>query len=241
MDGSSFRVQYERLKIYLEHNKKPKYIIQEVGYTSTLVSDSIIPVSHQFLPYLNEPAIWHITQHSASPFSFTDRYFPLYKYNNEFPLVKEGILSYFGKGVKSAKYKGYEGKELAWDSSFYNFKKLNPEGKVWPISGEAVALFRNFLDYCKTNDIQVIMVYPPAYIESLEYIKNKDEILAVYNQLSKEYNVPFYNYMFDSLNYSRDNFYNSLHLNRRGAEIFSSKLANELQHYVKPIAGMTAR
>jgi len=232
MDGSPFSMQFDRFRIYLQHNKKPRYVLQEVGYTSTLVKFNELPNPQQFLPYLSDSSIWRITQGSNMPFSLTDRYFPLYKYNNEFPLVKEGLLSYFGKGVKSEKYKGYQGRDKTWDSSFYYFKLSNPQGKVFAVNPDAVALFRQYLDFCKANDIKVVMVYPPAYFESLNYVVNKDEILDVYNKLSAEYNVPFLNYIDDSLNYSRANFYNSLHLNRAGSEIFSHKLAEQLKQYV---------
>jgi hypothetical protein len=234
MDGSQFNMQYQRFRVYLQHNRKPKYILQEVGYTSTLGWFNELPTPNQFLPYLNDSSMWSITQRSADPFSLLDRYFPLYKYNNEFPLIKEGLLSYFGKGVKSTKYKGYEGKVKPWDSSFHNFIKDNPKGKVWAISPEAVKFFREYLGFCKANDIKVILVYPPAFIQSLDYVTNKEEILNVYKTLSAEYNVPFYNYMFDSLNYSRNNFYNSMHLNKRGSEIFSRKLAAQLKEVVTP-------
>lgn len=234
MDGSPFNMQYERLKIYLRHNRKPKYIIQEVGYTSTLVRFNELPTPAQFLPYLDDSAIWRVVQSSSQPFSIADRYFPMYKYNNQFPLVKEGILAYMGRGAKSEKYKGYQGKNLQWDSSFHNFQLANPEGKVWPIDSGAVALFREYLSFCRDNGIHLVMVYPPAFIQSLQYIKNQREILGVYEQLSAEYHIPFYNYMYDSLNYSRDNFYNSLHLNKHGAEIFSRKLAAQLQHDMQP-------
>ena len=232
MDGSQFNMQYMRFRIYLQHNRKPKYIVQEVGYTSTLGWFNELPTPLQFLPYLRDSSIWAITQWSATPFSQLDRYFPMYKYNNEFPLVKEGVLSYFGHGVKSTKYKGYEGKEMRWDSSFHNFIKTNPQGKAWEISPVAVNYFREYLEFCKANDIKVILVYPPAFIQSLDYVKNKEEILGVFNQLSKEYDAPFYNYMYDSLNYSRSNFYNSMHLNKRGSEIFSHKLAEQLRSVV---------
>src|ERR1700747_729442 len=58
MDGTAFKIQYERFKMYMQHNKKPKYILQEVGYTSTLVKSDQLPVLQQFLPYLNDPIVW---------------------------------------------------------------------------------------------------------------------------------------------------------------------------------------
>ena len=229
VDGANFKVQYARFRMYLLHNKKPKYVLQEVGYTSTLVRGDLLPASQQFLPYLSDSSIWQVVSTASDRLDLLDRYFPMYKYNNQLPEVKEGILSYFGKGAKTVKYKGYQGQEKQWDSSFHNFLMANPHGEIFPIDSNSVALFREFLIYCKANDIKVIMFYPPAFIQSLDYIKNKDEILNVYNNFSKEYNIPFYSYMFDSLDYSRNNFYNSLHLNKGASEIFSRELANRLK------------
>ena len=233
MDGAPFGLQYERLKIYLQHNKKPKYILQEVGFVSTFIDFSSIPGTQQFLPYLDDPAMWKIVKDHNQTFGLPDRYFPLYKYNNEYVIAKEGIMSYFGRGVKDIKYKGYCGQNKMWDSSFYNFKQTYPHGAAQPLDTAAVALFKGYLQFCKTNDIKVILVYPPSFIEALEYETNYKDILAIYNNFSKEFNIPFYNYMNDSLNYDRANFYNSQHLNKQASEIFSTKLANELIKEIK--------
>jgi hypothetical protein len=216
--------------MYLLHNKKPKYVLQEVGYTSTLVNGNLLPATQQFLPYLSDSSIWQVVSTAgANRLDILDKYFPMYKYNNEFSEVKEGILSYLGKGSKDVKYKGYQGQEKQWDSSFHNFQISRPEGETFPIDSNAVSLFRDFLNYCNANNIKVIMFYPPAFIQSLDYISNKDEILNVYNSFSKTYNIPFYNYMYDSLDYSRNNFYNSLHLNKAASEVFSRELAERIK------------
>lgn len=233
MDAAPFKIQFERFKIYLRYNKKPKYVIQEVGYTIPLMRNNELPHPQQFLPYLHDTAIWRITSSSGDPFHLADRYFPVYKYNNELPLIAEGVKCYFGKGVKSQMYKGYLGQGKLWDSSFAGFKKLNPDGVVYPIDQGAVALFEEYLDFCKTNDIRVFLVYPPVFIESNNYIKNLKEIIDTYTRLSAAYNVPFYNYMYDSLNYNTANFYNSRHLNKWGAELFSRKLGYRMQEDIK--------
>ena len=233
MDGTCFELNFERLKLYLAHNKKPKYILQEVGFNTTLVRFPTLPGTQQFLPYLNDPAVWDIITSHTTTLNFLDRYFPMYKYNNEFVVVKEGINSYFGRGVRSAKYKGYQGQDKVWDSSFYNFKINNPEGIIGGIDSQGIAIFKQFLDFCKTNDIKVILVYPPVYYEGLTYIRNHDKFVAIYNNFSAEYNVPFLNYMNDSLNYNRYNFYNSQHLNKHASEIFTTELGVKLQEYIK--------
>ncbi|MCW3121244.1 MAG: hypothetical protein JWQ38_736 [Flavipsychrobacter sp.] len=227
MDGAAFRLQYERFKIYLRHNRKPKYIIQEVGYT-TLILNNSLSGPNQYLPYLNDTAVWRITQNSETPFDLADLYFPLYKYNNELPLIKEGIRSYFGKGVQSAKYKGYQGKDMAWDGLFEEFKKMHPNGHEYPIDKAAVAVFTEYLDFCKANDIKVFMVYTPVYYEALKYVIKPEEVFDILRNYSATYHIPFYDHRTDSLNYSMDNFYNSQHLNRKGSEVFSRELAQEV-------------
>lgn len=87
IDGTTFKIQYARFRMYLQHNKKPKYVLQEVGYTSTLVKSTQLPATQQFLPYLNDSAVWQIVSTASNPLDNLDRYFPMYKYNNELPLV----------------------------------------------------------------------------------------------------------------------------------------------------------
>ena len=229
LDGSDFQLQHKRFKLYLEHNKKPKYIIQEVGYVSTLSKSAVLPGATQFLPYLQDSTVWNIVKNSNASFNICDRYFPLYKYNNEPLLVKEGILSYLGKGMKPTKYKGYEGQVKPWDSSFHNFKVNNPGGWYPQIDTGSVAEFRDFLSFCKANDIKVIMVYPPAYYEVTALLRNREKIVNTYLSFSKTFDFPFINYESDTLCNTKSYFYNSQHLNKIGSELFSVKLANDLK------------
>ncbi len=229
MDASCPDLQFDRLKLYLQHNKKPKYILQEVGFNTTLVRFNDLPGSQQFLPYLNDDAVWAILKNHETTFNIMDRYFPLYRYNNELPIVKEGIKSYMGKGLAPVKYKGYQGQDKVWDSSFHNFRMEHPTGISSPIDSAGLAIFKQYLDFCKEQGIKVIMVYPPVYYESIPLANNKDEFLKVYQEATTTYGIPFYNYMNDSMNYDRNNFYNSQHLNRAAAEIFTLKLANDIR------------
>ena len=172
MDGAPFDIQYERFKIYLRHNKKPKYILQEVGYNATFIPPGGLPHFEQFLPYYDDTAIWRMVSHfSLYPVGVSEHYFPMYKYNNQFPLIKEGLFSYFGRGTKNTKYKGYEGRNWAWDSSFHTFKNLYPEGKIFELDRASIALFKEYLAFCRSNDIQVVMVFPPAFYQVLPYVK----------------------------------------------------------------------
>lgn len=236
MDGADFHFQYQRFKLYLKYNKKPKYVIQEVGYTRTLVRYTSIPATVQFLPYLKDSTMWDIVKKGDQSFGFLDRYFPAYKYNNEFDVINEGILSFFGKGIKKGlKYKGYKAYNGKWDSSFSEFKKANPNGWSPAISPESVEEFKDFLEFCKANDIKVIMANPPAYREATDMIDpiKKKEVLSIFNQFAKEYNAPYYDYENDTLCYNNYYFYNSQHLNKIGSELYSLEFARDLKKEIK--------
>ncbi len=236
LDGSPFELQYKRFKMYLQHNKKPRYIVQEVGLVATLAKGTEVPGTQQFLPYLQDTMVWGIVSNSNTHFNIFDKYFPLYKYNNELVLIKEGIMSYRGKGIKPVKYKGYQGQEKPWDNSFEDFKAENPGGWGPRFDTESVALFHEFLSFCKTNDIKVVMVYPPVYYGITEMLDKKigDKIFGEYRAFSKEFDFPFLDYTNDSLTLTKANFYNSQHLNKSGSEQFSRKFALTLKEIISP-------
>ncbi len=79
------------------------------------------------------------------------------------------------------------------------------------------------------------MVIAPFYIEGQDRITNKDEHLKVISSISQEYKLPLLDYTKDSLSYTQDLFYNNMHLNKKGAELFSSKLALDLKSIVEDV------
>lgn len=234
MDAAPFSLQYERLKMYMRYNKKPKYIVQEVGFNTTLVLSKDLPLYQQFLPYLNDSTMWRIYKNEYDNVTLVDKYFPLYKYNNMLPVLKEGIQSYMGKGRVSVKYKGYQGQERAWDNSFEQFVADNKNGIRWKISKEAVALFNDYIQFCKRNDIQLIMVYAPFYYEMDKYILNHDTIRSVLESFATDNGIPYLDYTHNYLDSNRAYFYNSQHLNKKGSELLTAMLIKDIRPIVRP-------
>ncbi len=232
MDATPPDIQYERLKVYLRYNKKPKYILQEVGYVTTFFASRHLPNYQQFLPYLSDSAIWRLYKGLYPNVSLVERYFPLYKYNNQLPIIKEGLQSYFGRGITSGKYKGYMGQERYWDSSFSEMVKSNQKGFDCKIEPKALATMEQYLTMCKENDIQIFLVYPPFYYEANRYIVNHQLILNKLRELARKYDVPYLDYRNTYLDSSRTYYYNSQHLNKRGSELFTQMLVNDLKKIV---------
>ncbi len=230
MDGTGFQLQYEYLKAYLKHNRKPRYILHEVGFASTLAPPSALPNVVPLLPYLSDEDGWSLVCGSQYHFNIFDRYFPCYKYNNQFSAVQEGMMSYFGHGAQSAKFKGYQGRMPVKGEATGIHGKSKPGSWKPMIDSQVLREFRGYMDFCRDNDIQLILVNPPMFykIYGIMDSERTTRIFDVYHQLSAAYGVPFLNYHADSMERHSRYYYNFVHLNRIGAELFSRKLAADL-------------
>jgi hypothetical protein len=226
-------MQFARLKVYLQHNKKPKYIIQDVEHLTFSDRDDVLDYE-QFLPYINDTILAKATSRYKGKFTMPERYLPAFKYNNHFSLIKEGILSYLGASkTTNVLYKGYAGKPVEWDGWFERFKKAFPNGKKEEVNPYVISQWQEYLNFCKANDIKVIFVFGPVLHEALPYALNFNEMKGLLKKYAAQYDIPFLDYSDDSISYHKNLFYNHLHLNATGSELFSQKLAVDLKGIVK--------
>lgn len=234
IDGWNFGMQYARFRIYCQHNTLPKYIVQCID-PSTFNKRQDLYNYQKFLPYLNDTIIRRVTSEYEGAFTFSEIYFPMFKYNNKFEYVKEGILAHWGKEPKSKKYKGYYPNPHEWNAAEFNqFKATHPDGVTEVVDSVTLKEFEEYLKYCKDNNIQLIFESPPVYYEGRDLVKNAGEILDMAKKYAKEYNIPYLDYSYDSsLTLNSDYYYNSYHMNKVGAELFSQKLAQDLKQYIK--------
>jgi hypothetical protein len=225
INGSSFNMQYIRYKIFERYNKKPKLIIQGADFV-TLYRKKKIGRSY-FLPYVHEC----LSKQELNETGFTnfDLYVPALQYHSEFLYIFLGLIEFFDiKHFPNDKHKGYQAEDAIWDGGMLEIE-LSKDSLTAKVEPEMVELFDSFLNYCKETEIQVILVFTPQYINATNFTKNKDEVINIYHTFSKKYNIPFLDYSIDSLCYDTAYFYNAMHLNKKGSEIFSLKLANDIK------------
>jgi hypothetical protein len=228
INGHNFWLQYLRHQLLLEKNTKPKLIIHSLD-AFTLQKNEDLYNAEQFLPYM----LWN-TQIKEATISYNG--FPLVDY--EIPLIR-----YYGrqKAINTAfelytnpqknivqRIKGYQGQNRQWNSDFEKAKS-KMKGYNVKIDPPSLLLFENYLKECKSKNIQIILVYTPEYIEGQQFVKNRDSIITLYHKFSKKYKIPFYDYSNDTMSYQKKYFYNSLHLNKNGAELFTHKLIDTLK------------
>ena len=221
MHGNPFPMQQVRLKIFEKYNKKPKLIIQNVDFIATLVRSLFN--KRQFLPYLHENLLKDALR--AKGATEAELNIPLWFYASEWRMIWETFTQ---PSTPNIRYKGYEGNNWDWDGSELD-KILAGDSLVAKREPEIVELFDSFLNECKENDIQVILVFTPQYIKATEFTKNWDDEMQLYRDFAEKYNIPFLDYTHDPICNDTTYFYNATHLNAKGAELFTLKLANDIK------------
>jgi hypothetical protein len=104
--------------------------------------------------------------------------------------------------------------------------KNNERSAVNLKPGIGESILREFIEKAKINNVKVIMLAMP--------VLERDELESydIYKRIAKEYDIPFLDFVqTDSL--SSDYFWDSNHLNDKGAKKFSSLLGEEIKRLPK--------
>ncbi|GHT20161.1 hypothetical protein AGMMS4957_06220 [Bacteroidia bacterium] len=227
LNGHPFPMQQVRLKLFEKYNKKPKLIIQNVDFHSLLRPDGLFNKG-TLASYVHEDLLRE--EVTKTGMTKAELNMPALRYYGEPRIILRGLLVGFLNWTPggTVSYKGYEGNNSDWDGSEFD-KILSGDSIVAKREPEIVALFDSYLNYCKENDIQVILVFAPQYIKATEFTKNWDGEMQLYRDFAEKYNIPFLDYAHDAICNDTIYFYNATHLNKKGAELFTLKLANDIK------------
>ncbi len=232
MPGYKFMMQLSRYHVYRKYNIKPKYIIQILDINLLSHKQNLYEYQ-QFLPYFNDTTITN----SISKFdglTWFDYKFPAYRYTGLTHLIDIGIMEYLNLRHYSSfkKYKGYYSSEKKWDGSFESFKLNFPSGVDVQVSNEYLKKFNEFMKDCQNQGITVFLVFAPEYYEIQEYLNGRNNIMGIYKKLADRYGFYFMDFSLNPISYDKKLFYNSQHLNKDGAELFSQMLAKEIKEII---------
>jgi hypothetical protein len=228
IDAHHFWAQYLRHLEYLKHNRKPDYILLSLDVFSLEIRNDYYGLN-QLLPYM----LWNknIAAYTAryKDFSKPDYYLPLVRYIGKREAIKTAWNIFLGKPQEPAiRNRGYAGADLSWNSDLEKAKADIKEKRI-RYHQESVKLFLRFIQECKEMNIHLVLVCPPEYDEGQKLTVNRKEVIDYYKSIAAESNLLFLDYSDDEICRNRNYFYNSLHLNKTGAEIFTRQLLQDLQ------------
>jgi hypothetical protein len=228
IDGHNFWLQYLRHKELIKYNSKPKYIILSLDIFCLEKRQDLYNLD-QFLPYMLFN--YDIYKYTSSYQGFSDLCYciPLMRYIGRREALFDAILSSIRLSPSlPMRSKGYRGIEFVWNNDFAKAKSRMKNYEV-KIDSASEKLFNDFLTECRTDNMKVILVYSPEYKEFQSFVKNRNQILDLYTEYSKKFNIPFLDYSYDEMCKEKKYFYNSTHLNKMGSEIFTFRLVSDLK------------
>jgi hypothetical protein len=228
VDGRCIDAEVTIYNFYRRHCPKPKVIIQNIDWGTLQMSNGY--EREQYLPYLRKDNDLYREIKEREDFSWADHYLPLMRYAGYHETIKEGL----GMKAKMARPKNIERGFIPTDKEWDGAAFMAIHALGFTVNDEAVEIFDRYLQRCKQEGIEVVMVFAPFYIGATEKMgSDADSMFALYRGFADKYGYPILNYTYDSISYDTLNFYNASHLNRRGAEQFSLKLAQDLKNLLQ--------
>jgi len=227
MDGHTLNLQYLRHLLAIKYNPKPKLIIHSVDIGT--ISMGNLYNEDQFLPYMLWDDTFYNYMSKYEGYSYFDYKIPLIRYYGKLDALKTSIkMIAFPKSNLIERVKGYQGQNIPWNNDFDKAKKTMKKYLAEPDS-LTLNLFDNYLKECKEQNIKVILVYSPYYIEGQKFIENQKQIINIYKTLAHKYDFDLFDFTNDEICFDKKYFYNASHMNLTGAEIFTRKLCGQIK------------
>ncbi|MBO7481730.1 MAG: hypothetical protein J6T63_06450 [Bacteroidales bacterium] len=220
IDGACIESQITRYNLYRYYNKKPQVILQNVDWASTLENEANEQyLIQQYLPYFYNKGMRKEVLPNAG-FKFMDMYIPLLRYIRYWNLYD----AYICADITEPVVRGYRGFDRKWDG-----KRLEAIDTLhFSYYNESKELFCKYVKQCRDENIKVVFVYSPCYIGATSKVDNIQEFYDVFDSIATQYECIILDYFHSPICYDTTYFYNAMHLNKIGSEIFSTTLAHDL-------------
>lgn len=228
IDGLNFSLQYFRHLEYFKNNKAPKIIIIS-GDIFTFEKEDGFYNNEQVLPYMlfNKDYLESIELFNI--YNKPDVFIPLKRYlGKTWGIERAVVLATGNEHEQPVRKNGFMGIEREWNQDLKQAIKSKGNLRV-KIDYKLLCLFMRFINECKKQNIEVILVYSPEYIEGRTFIVNRKQVLNLWYKIAEARNLVFLDYTEDSIGKNRNYFFNSTHLNKQGSRLFSQKLAGDIK------------
>lgn len=229
-NGGHVDVQLFALKAFLARNPRPKLIILNLDTHSLLPSEEVLFSDVlPFVPYLAEKDIYDGLG-EINPNIWKWRCIPLYPYVVEDMNFQwlTGLLANFHISPREDYSSGFNGRDWRWSNEFEKFARRHPLGIKARQEPRGIECFRSLLSTARLYGVPMVMVYSPEYIGAQRLVQNRGEMIDKMRNIGAGFSIPLWDFSDSPICQNTEYFYNSEHLNRRGAKKFSADLAARL-------------
>ena len=222
IDGSAINRQITKYNKYCELHGNPKYLIQNIDLWT--MSYTMGYEREQFFSYFFYDRDLLKEYDYYENFSWGEKYLPCYRYLGYDDVITEALFHDNKGHFFEYLTNGYFSRVEEWDGSVL----YAMDSVIVATDTNAVNLFIDFLQEETGNGVKIIFVYAPIYIGAREKMLNEEEMFAMYDSIAEKFDIPILDYNDIPMCYDTTYFYNATHLNRLGAELFTTKLAHDI-------------
>lgn len=215
-----------RYDTYVRFTHPPKYVVINIDMGTFGILDEPYE-REQFFPYFWTDRTLVEEAKDCKKFTWMERYCPMWRYIGYRKWIEVGVASFFGKKhfEDDNMYKGYHGIVGPWDRASLN----TMDSVTLSHYDTVVESMLHFIASRKLNNQQVVLVKSPIYHELQDRFANRNYMGHLYDSIARVSNVQLLDYWEHPVVYDSTCFINSTHLNRKGSEIISVQLADDLK------------
>lgn len=224
--GYPLPVQLMKYHLYLEHNKKPSTIIQDIDYSCFREFDDVRHQhqSEQFFPLVYDPLMRR--ELKGLGYGFCELDIPMYRMYGYQQVIKNGLLEALRLKhyVSRPAFKGHRPEEGQWNGEELRNKGIDT---IRP-NGSNVKLFEDYLNQCKADTTQVVLVYSPMYYEARDKFIGLDSLRTYFGSLAGRLGMKYLDYLDTPITLDSNNFCVAVHMNPKATKEFTELLCSDL-------------
>ncbi|WFE83160.1 hypothetical protein [Parabacteroides chongii] len=230
ISGGPYEISEVAYRIYKKHNhKKIELILCNVDFL--WFGNYAFPCSKvDYAPFYHDPSFKTIVE--TMNLSPTEKYIPAVRYGGQTDLLKKA----FGIGIK------WEDELIArkavWKKGAFLVDEVNKPLSLMSSSmsfqrgEERIKRFTYFLDECKDDSVQVVLFKSPIHPSAYKKLINIESSFLLIDSIAEVYRLNVLDYT-DYLIEDTSCFFDPVHLNYKGAELFSTRLAHDVDSLLK--------
>jgi hypothetical protein len=236
LSHSDFADNFLHLHLYLKKNIPPEILLLYVTPESIDKRFNAFN-TYRFIPFLSDDTVKEVIKEMDSQF-YNYSFIPFIRYayfNKQITFqAMQGLKHFITKKEKPYFENGFEPPaKITWDNHLEDMQKQYPEGFEFKIDTLRIKYLKKIISLAKSKNIKTILYESPVLNESLEHLKNRNEIILQLQKIADESQTEFILFKNDYLSSSRKFYISSLNLNEKGLRIFNDSLAKFLDKEIK--------
>ncbi|OQY93790.1 MAG: hypothetical protein B6D37_10025 [Sphingobacteriales bacterium UTBCD1] len=219
-DGNTLLYSYAILKGVFKRYS-PKIIILDINEQEFITNQDSYDRVTSLLPYYeNHPEVRDIVK-LKSPFENIKLLSKIYPYNSLIFTICVGNADFNKERITIKDQNGYVPLQNTWKGPV----TTDTVFKKYPLDSTKINIFESFVKECIQRNIYLYICLSPKF----KVEKYVDSSIEIVKHISKEFNVPFFNYSTDTFFlHHGDLFHDVNHLNGNGANIYSELVIRKI-------------